>query len=142
MERWETDISRLQRLAKWWKRSLLRTKYYALSFRYADRPLAPEQARIVGLRLAGKLYHWVGYQWKCLDELWGHRESSWRYWADNPGSDAYGIPQALPGDKMKSAGPRWWSSVLTQIKWGLKYIFDKFRSPCGAITFHNVNHAY
>ena len=41
--------------------------------------------------------------------------------AANP-SGAYGIPQALPGSKMASAGPDWQTSAATQIRWGLGYI--------------------
>ena len=38
----------------------------------------------------------------CLLDLW-NRESGWSYDAENA-SGAYGIPQALPGSKMASAG--------------------------------------
>ena len=38
----------------------------------------------------------------CLKDMW-NRESGWRYDAENA-SGAYGIPQALPGSKMASAG--------------------------------------
>jgi len=41
-------------------------------------------------------------QWGCLDDLW-QAESGWIYNAENA-SGAYGIPQALPGSKMASAG--------------------------------------
>jgi len=52
-------------------------------------------------------------------------------YASNP-SGAYGIPQALPGSKMASAGPDWQSNVATQIRWGLGYIKSLYGSPCGA----------
>ena len=45
-------------------------------------------------------------QFSCLDSLY-NRESGWRVDADNPSSSAYGIPQALPGSKMASAGADW-----------------------------------
>ena len=41
-------------------------------------------------------------QYSCLVQMWD-RESGWRTDAANP-SGAYGIPQALPGSKMSSAG--------------------------------------
>ncbi|MGH3509897.1 MAG: lytic transglycosylase domain-containing protein [Nocardioidaceae bacterium] len=69
-------------------------------------------------------------QFSCLDALWS-RESGWRVNAANP-SGAYGIPQALPGSKMSSAGPNWSTSATTQIKWGLGYIGARYGSPCGA----------
>ena len=52
--------------------------------------------------------------------------------ADNPNSSAYGIPQALPGSKMASAGADWATNPVTQIKWGLGYIQDRYGSPCSA----------
>jgi len=69
-------------------------------------------------------------QMGCLVELWNH-ESSWRVDAYNP-SGAYGIPQALPGDKMASAGADWRTSAATQIRWGLDYIASRYGDPCGA----------
>jgi hypothetical protein len=74
---------------------------------------------------------WAGEQFACLDNLWT-KESGWRWNADNPGSDAYGIPQALPGSKMSSVGSDWASNPVTQIKWGLQYISARYGSPCSA----------
>ena len=51
--------------------------------------------------------------------------------AANP-SGAFGIPQALPGSKMASAGADWQTNPATQILWGLGYIRDLYGSPCGA----------
>ncbi|UDY22915.1 lytic transglycosylase domain-containing protein [Nocardioides sp. Kera G14] len=76
-------------------------------------------------------FGWSGDQFGCLDRLWT-RESGWRVNADNPSSSAYGIPQALPGSKMASAGPNWQTNPITQIKWGLGYIQGRYGSPCGA----------
>lgn len=70
-------------------------------------------------------------QFGCLDSLWT-RESNWNVYADNPSSSAYGIPQALPGSKMSSAGADWATNPVTQIRWGLGYIEDRYGSPCGA----------
>jgi hypothetical protein len=69
-------------------------------------------------------------QFGCLVNLW-NKESGWNTQASNP-SGAYGIPQALPGSKMATAGPDWQSSARTQIKWGLGYIRDRYGTPCGA----------
>jgi len=73
-------------------------------------------------------------QFSCLDSLWAI-ESGWRTTADNPNSSAYGIPQALPGSKMASAGADWATSAETQIRWGLGYIRDRYGSPCSAWSF-------
>jgi resuscitation-promoting factor RpfB len=78
----------------------------------------------------------VASQWSCLDSLW-ERESGWVYDAENA-SGAYGIPQALPGDKMASAGPDWQTNPTTQIKWGLGYIQSVYGTPCAAWT-HEVD---
>jgi len=74
---------------------------------------------------------WTGEEWTCLDLLW-QRESGWNYQAANPSSGAYGIPQALPGSKMGSAGSDWATNPATQIEWGLGYIADRYGTPCGA----------
>jgi resuscitation-promoting factor RpfB len=73
---------------------------------------------------------WGTDQYNCLVTLWNH-ESGWRVRAANP-SGAYGIPQALPGSKMASAGPDWQNNAETQIKWGLGYISSRYNTPCGA----------
>jgi hypothetical protein len=75
-------------------------------------------------------YGWSSSQFSCLDPLW-QRESGWNVYAANP-DGAYGIPQALPGSKMASAGPDWQSNAATQIKWGLSYIQSRYGSPCAA----------
>jgi len=67
-------------------------------------------------------------QFKYLSWLW-QRESGWNKYASNPYSGAYGIPQALPGSKMASAGPNWRSNAATQIRWGLRYIRARYGSP-------------
>ncbi len=70
-------------------------------------------------------------QFGCLQTMWDH-ESGWRTNAENPSSGAYGIPQALPGSKMATAGPDWQTSASTQIKWGLDYIASRYGDPCSA----------
>jgi len=67
-------------------------------------------------------------EFTCLDELYT-RESGWDVHADNPTSDAYGIPQALPGSKMASAGSDWMNDAATQIRWGLEYIRGSYGTP-------------
>jgi len=87
--------------------------------------------------IAQALLSTFGYdssQMSCLLPLWAG-ESGWRVTAANSSSGAYGIPQALPGSKMASAGPDWRTDAATQIKWGLGYIHDRYGSPCGAWGF-------
>ena len=73
---------------------------------------------------------WGDDQFGCLVELWNH-ESGWNVYASNP-SGAYGIPQALPGSKMATAGADWQTNPATQISWGLGYITGRYGTPCGA----------
>jgi hypothetical protein len=70
----------------------------------------------------------------CLDNIWS-QESGWNVHAANPSSSAYGIPQALPGSKMASAGPNWEDNAETQIRWGLGYIRDRYGSACAAWSY-------
>ncbi len=82
--------------------------------------------------IAWEIMPWFGwksrYQFRYLNELW-NRESSWNIYALNPSSGAYGIPQAVPGSKMGSAGRNWRTSALVQIRWGLRYIRSVYGSP-------------
>jgi hypothetical protein len=73
---------------------------------------------------------WGEDQFACLVALF-NRESHWNIYAANP-SGAYGIPQALPGSKMASAGADWATNPATQITWGLNYISARYGTPCGA----------
>jgi len=74
---------------------------------------------------------WGGQQFDCLSSLWT-KESGWRWDANNSSSGAFGIPQSLPGSKMASAGSDWATNPITQIKWGLYYISNRYGTPCSA----------
>jgi hypothetical protein len=74
---------------------------------------------------------WGEGEFNCLVSLW-NKESGWNVYAQNPSSGAYGIPQALPGNKMASAGADWATNAATQISWGLGYISGRYGTPCGA----------
>lgn len=82
---------------------------------------------------------WSG-QFSCLNNLW-NKESGWKVSASNP-SGAYGIPQALPGSKMASAGANWRSDPATQIQWGLNYIASTYGSPCAAWSHSEADNWY
>jgi len=83
---------------------------------------------------------WGDSEYSCLVSMWD-RESGWNVHAANP-SGAYGIPQALPGSKMASAGPDWQNNATTQITWGLSYIGSRYGSPCGAWSYWQANGWY
>jgi len=86
-------------------------------------------------------FGWSSSQFSCLNPLWQH-ESGWSVTADNAGSGAYGIPQALPGSQMASAGGDWRTNAATQIKWGLTYIQGRYGSPCGASAHEHADNWY
>ncbi len=92
--------------------------------------LADADPREIGRALLAE-FGFGADQFGCLDSLYT-RESNWTVNADNPSSSAYGIPQALPGEKMSSAGADWATNPVTQIRWGLGYIQDRYGSPCSA----------
>ncbi|GAB1692277.1 hypothetical protein [Krasilnikovia sp. M28-CT-15] len=90
----------------------------------------PRKARAVARVLVAE-HGWSTRQYTCLVKLW-NKESRWRVTAKNSSSSAYGIPQALPGRKMRSAGHAWRTDAATQITWGLSYIEGRYASPCRA----------
>jgi hypothetical protein len=77
----------------------------------------------------------------ALVPMWS-RESGWSTSAQNPSSGAYGIPQALPGDKMATVAADWRTNPATQIKWGLGYIKDRYGTPSAAWAFWQKNGWY
>ena len=96
-----------------------------------DRESRFTRAREVGRYVLHRFGWRDRFQFRFLNWLW-HRESSWNVYASNPYSGGYGIPQAVPGWKMSSAGNNWRTSARTQIIWGLRYIKAHYGSPRGA----------
>jgi hypothetical protein len=90
----------------------------------------PDGAKAAARQIAVAEYGWGDDQFSCLSSLW-QKESGWNYQAYNP-SGATGIPQALPGGKMASAGSDWQTNATTQIRWGLGYIQSVYGTPCAA----------
>jgi hypothetical protein len=91
----------------------------------------PDGARAIAKDMAASRYGWGASEFSCLSQLW-QKESGWSYTAYNP-SGATGIPQALPGSKMASAGSDWKTNATTQIAWGLQYIkASSYGTPCAA----------
>ena len=76
-------------------------------------------------------YGWTQTDYECLVKLW-NRESGWNPNAYNASSGAYGIPQAMPGSKMASAGSDYQTNYQTQINWGLGYIKSRYGNPQNA----------
>jgi hypothetical protein len=98
-------------------------------------------------------YGWAGGQRDCLNWLWT-RESGWNVLATYPSTTtppsapsssittAYGIPQALPAQKMAAAGPDWRTSAVTQVRWGLGYIKGTYGTPCNAWAHEEADSWY
>ena len=109
-------------------------------YKGAGGPLPPEAAKAAAKSML-PAYGWDEGQYQCL-EIMRTKESAWDYAAENPGSGAYGIPQSLPADKMGSIAPDWRTNAVTQIKWGLGYIKERYGSPCQAWDFWQQNNWY
>jgi hypothetical protein len=68
-------------------------------------------------------------QMSCLSKLYG-KESAWK--SDAVNGSHYGIPQGR-SEYLKTALPE------QQIMWGLKYIDNRYGSPCKAWAFFQKN---
>jgi hypothetical protein len=88
----------------------------------------PRTPREIAEAMLRHRFGWKAWQFKYLNRLWA-TESGWNRYATNPYSGAYGIPQAVPGSKMSSAGPGWHWNARTQIRWGMRYIQATYRTP-------------
>lgn len=73
-----------------------------------------------------------------VDYIVSH-ESSWNYKAVNSESGAYGLCQALPGNKMASSGDDWRNNPVTQMKWCDGYATDRYGSWQNASDFWRKN---
>lgn len=106
----------------------------------AAPPPDPGTAQSIAYNMLSSFGWSPGTYFSCLNNIYT-RESGWRYNAENA-SGAYGIPQALPGDKMASAGSDWMTNPATQIKWGLGYIQERYGDPCSAWSFWEAHGYY
>lgn len=86
------------------------------------------------------MYHAQGgtnKQFNCLDKVWT-MESHWNYkdvgTVMTTQGRAYGIPQALPANKMAVEGKDWRINPYTQVRWGLRYIYYHWHNnACAAL---------
>jgi hypothetical protein len=104
------------------------------------QPPDPNTAQSIAYNMLASFGFTPSTYFGCLLDLW-NRESGWVYDAENA-SGAYGIPQALPGSKMASAGADWQTDPATQIRWGLGYIKQIYGNPCSAWAFEEANGYY
>ena len=54
-----------------------------------------------------------------------------------PPNGAYGLPQALPKEKMARAGSDYMTNPWTQIKWMRIYVNERYGSACNAKAHHD-----
>ena len=79
---------------------------------------------------------WDAFSWIVNDE------SGWNPTAEEPSSHAYGLGQALPASKMRGFGDDYLSNPVTQLRWMISYIKDRYGNPAAAFSFHLANHWY
>jgi hypothetical protein len=103
----------------------------SVAARQVDLARQAEGAKSIAQELIAANYTWSAKQFTCLDQLWT-KESNWNYKARNRVTGAHGIPQALPATKMEIVGTDWRTNPVTQITWGLKYIKERYNTPCAA----------
>ena len=103
----------------------------SLAIRQVESAREPHGAKLVAKALIAEKYQWDEEQYSCLNKLWT-KESHWNYKARNKVSGAHGIAQALPATKMEVVGTDWRTNPVTQISWGLKYINERYDTPCKA----------
>lgn len=82
------------------------------------------------------------YAGRCLARIIDREDPSWnpRQW-NTSGSGAYGLPQALPGYKMATAGRDWRTNPFTQIKWMRRYARGRYGSECAALQ-HSLSYGW
>ena len=68
-----------------------------------------------------------------------HKESGCNPNAVNVGSKAHGVCQALPGNKMATAGSDWYSNPVTQMRWCQSYAIGRYGSWANAVAFWKAN---
>lgn len=78
-----------------------------------------------------KHYHWSLKDYDNLIKLWNY-ESGWNAKSYNKRTGACGIPQATPCSKMKKYGNDYKTNCKVQIRWGLKYIYGRYKTPTKA----------
>ena len=93
---------------------------------YAD---APDEVKRLTIKEYAAVLVDDKYQMSCLSKLYG-KESAWN--PDAVNGSHYGIPQGK-SDYLRDA------TAEEQVRWGLKYIDNRYGSPCKAWEFFQRN---
>jgi hypothetical protein len=91
--------------------------------------------------LAVKRYHSTAAG-NCLQGIIDVEDPAYMPTVANPSSGAYGLPQALPGSKMASAGSDWATNPVTQLRWQQQYVDSTYGGPCQALAYRLANGSY
>lgn len=105
-------------------------------------PVRPSGAPTVAETKAWALDRLGQTQYACLVEIVSHEDGTWDPYRTNASSGAYGIPQALPGSKMATAGDDWRWNRITQVRWMLGYLAARYGSPCDGWAFWQAHRWY
>jgi hypothetical protein len=105
------------------------------------RPAHTTSAPTAGGSIQAQARSVFGTGYGCAWNIISH-ESSGDPHATNPGSGAYGLPQALPADKMATAGPDWRDNPATQLRWMKTYVDGRYGGACPAWTWWQAHHWY
>lgn len=103
--------------------------------RAASRSVRPENPRQTARLVASQVWPDERQVDSFLEII--YRESRFNPRATNPTSGAYGLPQAYPADRMKSHGSDWRTNPVTQLRWMVDYIIDRYGTPMNALAHHN-----
>lgn len=98
--------------------------------------LTPTEAKSAAKSML-KDFGWPESEFDPLEKLW-EGESSWQWNSLNTSSGAYGIPQSLPASKMgnrsEGGGPDYMDNAVTQMRWGMTYIKNRYHTPTEAYS--------
>jgi hypothetical protein len=109
--------------------------------RQVELARTPVGAKYITRTIMLNEYKWGDKEYSCINRLWT-KESHWNYKAHNYRSGAHGIAQALPAVKMEVISSDWRTNPVTQIRWGLRYIDQRYETPCSAWAKFKRSHYY
>ena len=118
----------LSRREPLWRCSSRRTIYtgvLCLAMLNSSPAMGVDNSQINAFKLYAHIQVIDAKQYRCLEQLYT-KESNWNPAARN--GSHYGIPQ-IRNVKLKTM------DALTQIDWGLRYIKNRYSTPCKAWAF-------
>ena len=109
--------------------------------RWHDKYIKQVKSRPVDIKTYTERNH------PCLARIIEHENKAYDPTLDYGGGhgnvyEPYGIPQANPGYKMRSAGPDWATNPFTQLRWMINYAISRFGSECAALAHRLANGWY